>query len=1017
MLRKLIERPVAVTMSLIMVVVLGLVSIGLIPISLLPAVDIPYITVRVTYPQQSARELEESTVGPLRQQLMQIAGLKDIQSETKDGSGTILMSFEHGSNSDYLFIEVNEKIDRAMANMPRDMERPYVLKGGATDIPAFYINLTLKSDDMFTSTDELFPVSDRFAQLSEFAGNVIVKRVEQLPEVAMVDVNGYVSREILIIPDKAKLTQLGLSSAALEMAIRNLNISMTNLTIRDGEYQFNIKVQRNAHSISDIENAYLKVSGRVFQVRDIARVVEHPQTRSTIVKSDGKNAITLAVIKQSDARMSKLKSGINDLLRQFETDYPDVEFTVTRDQTELLDYSIDNLFQNIIVGIILACLIIFLFMQNLRSALLIALTIPIALIASMLFFYLLGLSINIISLSGLVLGVGMMVDNSIILIDNVTFRWNSGYTLKEAVVKGTEEVFAPMLSSVLTTCAVFVPLIFMSGIAGALFYDQAMAVVITLFTSLAATVTIIPVFFYLMYRGKDKITTNRFLAKFSFDKMEMWYEKGFKFFFRRRWIIGGAFILAVVGSALLFGIIRKARLPEMTYTDMIVNVDWNERLTIHENDRRVSMLVGQIEPYAKQITEMTGVQQFLLSHTRKTGNSESIIYVNSGTNYSVEDIQKRVSDFMTSNYPHAIYSFESSGNIFEVVFADKEAKLVARLRPVNGQSPDPQKLNRLLDTLSRRLAPVKINPVPWEDYLVFVGRPDIMALYDVTFNELTSVLRGSLNDNTLFTIMQGKFPVPVIVGDNKTKLTEIMADATIKRSGLDIPIGMFFKETRGQDLKYITSGAEGNFYPLTLDVSDRDIPATMETIRDAVRENEDFEVSFSGSYFSNKGMIWEIMIVLLVAVLLLYFILAAQFESIVQPVIILSEIILDVAFILFVLWILNISLNIMSLIGIVVTCGIVINDSILKVDTINQLRKEGMGIKRAIMEAGRRRLKPIIMTSLTTILAVSPFLVRGDMGSDLQYPLSIAVIAGMTMGTLISIFFVPLIYYSIYRRK
>ncbi len=648
MLRKLIERPIAVTMFLVMVLVLGLVSLNLLPISLIPAVDIPYITVQVSYPQQSARELEESVVGPLRHQLMQIAGLKDIRSETKDGSGTLSLSFEHGSKSDYLFIEVNEKIDRAMAGMPRDMERPNVLKAGAGDIPAFYINMTVAGDEGFTPADDLHPVSDRFAELSDFAGNVIVKRIEQLPEVAMVDVNGYISREILIIPHQAKLTQLGLTVAVLESAIRGVNISAGNLVIRDGEYQFNVKVQRNAHNREDIENAYLRIDGRVFQVKDLAQVVEHPQRLSTVVRSDGRNAVALAVVKQSDARMSDLKEGIEQLLGYFQEDYPDVEFTLTRDQTELLDYSINNLFKNIVFGILLACLVIFMFMQNMRSAMLVALTIPIALVLSMLFFYLVGISINIISLSGLVLGVGMMVDNSIIVIDNITFRWESGYRLKDAIVKGTGEVFAPMLSSVLTTCAVFVPLIFLSGIAGALFYDQAMAVVITLFCALAATVTVIPVYFFLTFRRRDKITTNRLLAKFSFGWFERWYERTLKFLFRRRWIVWGAFALAVMCMPVLFMVIPKERLPEMTYTDMLIDVDWNERVTITENDRRVAELVEAIEPLTRQVTEMTGVQQFMLSHTKKTGNSESVIYINCGRGHTIEEVRTQVGDYHTS---------------------------------------------------------------------------------------------------------------------------------------------------------------------------------------------------------------------------------------------------------------------------------------------------------------------------------------------------------------------------------
>ncbi len=455
----------------------------------------------------------------------------------------------------------------------------------------------------------------------------------------------------------------------------------------------------------------------------------------------------------------------------------------------------------------------------------------------------------------------------------------------------------------------------------------------------------------------------------------------------------------------------------MTYRDILVNVDWNERVTITENDRRVGELVNALGPLTRQVTEMTGVQQFVLAHTRETSNSESVIYVNCADGYTIGDIQNTVDEFMRSRYPDAIFGFAASGNIFEEVFADREARLVARLRQTDGQAPDPLRLENMLKTIAAGLPnDVEIAPVPWEEYLLFVGRPDVMALYDVSFNELTGVLRSSLNDNTVFTMMHGKFPVPVVVGDNRTSLSEIMEDASVRRAGLDIPVGRFFRETRGQDLKYISSGAEGNFYPLELDISDRDIPRTVEKIREIVRDNPDYEVSFSGAYYTNRGMVWEIVVVLLVAVMLLYFILAAQFESALQPLVILSELVLDIFFTLVVLWVVGVSLNIMSLIGIVVTCGIVINDSILKVDTINQLRKhEGMSAIRAIMEGGRRRLKPIIMTSLTTMLAIAPFLVRGDMGSDLQYPLSVATIAGMTAGTLVSIFFVPLIYYSFYK--
>ena len=238
----------------------------------------------------------------------------------------------------------------------------------------------------------------------------------------------------------------------------------------------------------------------------------------------------------------------------------------------------------------------------------------------------------------------------------------------------------------------------------------------------------------------------------------------------------------------------------------------------------------------------------------------------------------------------------------------------------------------------------------------------------------------------------------------------------IDTRGGRVPLEILLKETRNRDLKLITSGVDGEFYPLVLEVKGKEARRVMDVVKKVVRNDDRFDVSFAGTYFTNREMIKELCGVLIISILLLFFILAAQFESLVQPFIILSELIIDIFAVLGILWLFGESLNLMSMIGMVVMCGIVINDSILKVDTINRLREQGMGLKHAILEAGGRRLKAIIMTSLTTILAIAPFLVRGDMGSDLQYPLSLALISGMIAGTFVSVFFVPLAYYVIYKR-
>ena len=1028
MLKKLIDRPITVTMGLLVIMVLGIVSIRMLPVSLIPDIDIPNITVQVTAPGLSSREIDETVLRPLRQNLVQISYLEEVRSEASDGNGRIRLDFAQGADMDYVFIEVNEKIDRSMGSL-RNIDRPKVLKAGASDIPAFYVNLTLKNGETTVreeDTDrELFPVSEEFSELSMFASEVISKRIEQLPQVAMVDISGYVEPELLVIPDEPALRQAGITLQEFESAVKSADIKLGNLSIRDGEYTYSVKFQSVAADKDDIENIRINRNGRIFTIGDLASVIEHPVKRTGLVRSDGKDAISMAVIKQNDAKMADLKDSMESLMEQFTKDYPEIEFTITRDQTELLEYSISNLVQNIIVGIILACIIIFLFMQDFRSPALVAFTIPSALIFSILVFHLAGLTINIISLSGLLLGVGMMVDNTIVLTDNITARWMRGDDLRTAVLKGTSEVTAPMLSSVLTTCAVFIPLIFVSGTAGAMFYDQAMAVTIVLLTAYLVTITVIPVYYWCWYRKLPSFRPSPFLSRFNFDIITHVYEKGLEFFFRHRWFGWSIFGISAAGIAVCMIMMPKSKLPEITYTDTLLKIDWNDNISLEINTARTVSIENAIEESAGtgpekaggiRTTSMVGNQQFVLSHTEGTSLSGAVLYIKCPDASSLERMRVKVSELISSEWPEAVFSFEPSGNIFDMVFSDNEAELVARIRPASLPWIDAGRLGNLLDDMDRSVPGIEVPPLPLKKDVLYVADPEMMILYGIGYETLLDALRNSLNENDLFTIIQGNRTLPVVMGVDRRSLDDIVEGTFITTSeGTEMPVSSFMKQTWEEDLKSIVSGIEGNYYPLELSLEDRKPAELMSEIRETIRENGDFEVDFSGSYFSNMKMVREMILVLIISIVLLYLILASQFESLVQPLIVLSEIVIDLFFALAVLWICGVSVNLMSMIGLVVVSGIVINDSILKIDTINKLRKDGMEIREAIMTAGHRRLKAIIMTSLTTILSVCPFLVRGSMGDDLQYPMSLVIVAGMTAGTLISLFFVPILYYEVYR--
>ena len=1009
MFKGLIKRPIAVLMVLIAVMVLGIAAIRKLPVSLVPDINVPQITVQVTSADRSARELNDGMLAGLRSELVQVAHLKDIVCTAKDGGGLIEMTFDYGADADYIFIDVNDRVDRATSSWSASEERPMIARASATDIPAFFINIYLKDSQHTGGT--------RLLEMSDFCRQVITRRLEQLPQVAMVDISGVLYPQLLIIPDMEKLRAIGVDESALSSAIQSSNVTLGSLSIRDGEYRFDVRFESSVVTREDVENVWLKLGGRTYQIKDLAVVREEQQRAKGMVTADGNQCISMAVIKRTDARMAELREGIQNLIETFEREYPDLVFQITRDQTELLDYSINNMVRNLIYGALFACLIIFFFMQDFRSPLLVVITIPTALILSFLFFFVLHISINIISLSGLVLGLGMMVDNSIITIDNITQRWQKGEPLADACVYGTQEVFTPMLSSVLTTCAIFIPLIFMSGIAGALFYDEAMAVTITLISALIMSVLVIPVFYYRFYRKQPCFTPNKFISRISVGNMTRGYDAILSWFFRHRGVMWSIFAAAVVLIGVLFINLDKQKLPTLSHSDTLINIEWNERISVEENTRRCEQIVAQFPDEITQYTAMMGAQQFALSHTREMGISEATIYIKAQGTDDIDRIEEQANEYIARQWPLAVHSSQASGNIFDMLFSDKEAPLVARIKTTDGSIPDPEQLTSLLYELREALPDLYIQQPEWNEYIELITDPERLALYDVSFSQIMAYLQNSMNAGSVMRISKGDFLMPVVIGVGAKEAKDLIQGSYIDTHGGRVPLEILLKETRNRDLKQIASGVDGEFYPLVLDVKGREARRVMDVVKQVIRNDDRFDVSFSGTYFTNREMIKELCAVLVISILLLFFILAAQFESLVQPFIILSELIIDIFAVLGILWLFGESLNLMSMIGMVVMCGIVINDSILKVDTINRLREQGLGLKHAILEAGGRRLKAIIMTSLTTILAIAPFLVRGDMGSDLQYPLSLALISGMIAGTFVSVFFVPLAYYVIYKKS
>lgn len=998
MLKQLIHRPIAVSMILIALTAIGVLSFTRIPISLMPEVDIPRITVQMANPGVSGTEIEQKMVTPLRHQLSQVTGLKEIATQSRMDAGTITLTFEPGTDMDLVFIDVNEKIDRAMNFMPKDMARPKLIKASAMDIPAFYIDITHRQD---SQTHDM-------AQLSRLVRNVIVKRIEQLPQTAMVDYSGTVGSQIDLVPDLDKLRSIGMTTHDIETAINQNNIVLEALSVVDGIYRYSIHFDARILTKTDIENIYVRHEGRLFQLKDLCTVTERNGVRNGIVRHNGEDAVTIAVIKQNDAQMADLQKSINQLIGNLETDYPDLSFHITRDQTELLSYSMHNLEWNLIVAAVLACLILFVFNGGWRVPLLIIISIPLSLIVTLLCFHLLGITLNIISLSGLILGIGMIIDNAIIVIDNIRQQGD--------VVTGTREVFTPMLSSVLTTCSVFIPLTFLSGTAGALFFDQAMGVTIALFASLVVAVTVVPVYYFALFKRRpDHRATERTAEKFIIRA----YEPTMRRTLRHGGLILTIAVACVPTIGLLFPHIEKERMPHIAHSDAILTIDWSEGITPTENDGRTQKLLSTIGP-SVYTTSMVGTQEFMLPHTKDITNSEAVVYVKAQDEVQLDSLSSALSSYLLRHYPEAKMEWGTASNLFDLIFQTDEPDLEIRLQRAEGGRPSVAQARAFQECLARKFPEVGLQPVATEEVYRCVADPEQMALYHLTYRQLYTRLRELAGNKVVYDISNGDQGTPVTISQTKTDARNLLQQTVRNSEGVDVPLDYVVRMTMEENFKRLSAGSEGEYYPIVIEkASDktlRKIAAYAEELYQGPLKT--LRPTFHGSYYTSRQKVRELALVLVVAILLLYFILAAQFESLLQPAIILSEVVVDVSAVLVVLWCLGESINIMSMIGLVVMSGIIINDSILKVDTINHLyRRDCHSLLRSVVMAGHQRLKPIVMTSLTTILALVPFLSRGDMGSALQYPLSLTIIVGMTAGTLVSLFLVPLAYFLLYRWK
>lgn len=1001
----LLRRPVAVVMVFLGLFILGIVAYSYMPISLLPKIDIPQITIQIPQAETSAREIEHTLVAPVRRQLQQVKGLSNIESKTRDGLGIIELRFDYDINTDLAYIEVNEKIDDIMSSLPQGSIRPKTTKASVTDVPAFYLNITLQD----VTNDAMSDV--KYMELCQVVDNLIRRRIEQLPEVAIADISGSSSLRLLITPDEEKMKTYGLRYDDIETILAKNNVDFGSMSIRDGEHVYTIRMSTLLRNESDVANIYVTLDGRTIQLKDICKVELTSQKANGYMLINGQRGVSIAVITKSGEAVGEMRNKVDWLVSEFQTKFPDYKFEVMRNQTELLDFTIGNLKQNLLLSFILILGIGWLFLGNGKSTFVVLITLITAIVLSFLPMYCAEKTLNIISLSGLILVVGMMIDNALIVTENISQWRKRGKTLREACRMGTSEMITPLLSSSLTTMAVFIPLVFISDIAASIFGDQAFVITIGLIVSYIVGIMLLPIVYHQIFvpSARKGMKENK---DFMRGIMHL-YDMGYRWSTRHKWGVISFALMMLLGSYVLFQLIEIDKMPVVDYEEVIVDVEWGENVTIQENRERTEELLASLGDYVVETSAAVGSQDFIIDRTNEHSTSETELYIRVAKYENVKKLQSDVTKWLKSNYRKATAEYSHPATVFERLFETDEADVVARLvasTPNITSFEIKQIEKRISDGVKESVS----SKLPFEQSKMIVVNRRALEQYNISLYELQHSLSQDIKGDMTSQLHSYSTYLPVSLNAKYETIDDVIKRGSMQTRTCSIPYKNLLQIYSSEELKVITAGKEGEYFPIEFSAV-QDAEALCADI-ERIAQRDDVKVTFSGSFISSEKMIKQLVVVLLISFLLMYFILCAQFESFIQPLIVLLEIPIDIAFAILVLLCCGETINLMSAIGIIVSCGIIINDSILKIDTINELRKRGIELSEAVHEAGRRRLRAIVMTSLTTIGAMVPVLFTQDLGSQLQQPLAVAMIATMALGTLVSLYIVPLFYLVIEKR-
>ncbi len=1010
-----VKRPITTTLCFVAVTILGLFSLYTLPIDLYPDIDTNTIMVMTSYQGASAQDIEQNVTRPLENTLNSVEHLKHITSKSRENISVITLEFEYGYDIDVLTNDVRDKLDMVESSLPDDAENPIIFKFSTDMIPI--ILLSVQAEE---SMPGLYKILD----------DAVANPLARVNGVGSVSISGAPQREIYIYVDPVRLEAYNLSIESISALIAAENRNIPGGVFDIGSDTYSLRVQGEFESPEQMSNIVVgSKDGRNIYLRDVARIVDTLQERAQQTYTNGKKGAMIIIQKQSGANSVEISNKVLELLPDLQKRLPtDVKLGVIVDTSDNIRNTINSLVETVLYALLFVVIVVFCFLGRWRATMIICITIPISLIASFIYLAITGTSLNIISLSSLSISIGMVVDDAIVVLENVTTHIERGSDPKQAAVHGTNEVAISVVASTLTLIAVFFPLTLVTGMTGVLFQQLGWMVTIMMIISTVCALSLTPMLCsQLLRKGvkHGKMYTVLFTPiNNALDAIDRGYGRMLNFVVTHK-------ISTIIVCTAIF--IASILLLRFVGTEFFPTAD-DGRLGVSLEmpiGTRVEIANEVMERLAKEWTEKYPEIQ-TLNYTTGQADSDNTYASLSDNGSHIVSMNIRLVD--PGERDRGIVE------IAELMREDLKRYPEFKKRQVNvggsrgggmsGQSAIDYEIYGYdfeeTDSVAQRLKHVLEGIKGTAD--IIISRSDYQPEYQVDFDREKLAIYG-LNLQTAATYLRNRINGSIASRfreDGEEYDIKVMYAPEHRTSIADIENILIYNSAgQGVRIKDVGKVVE-RFSPPTIERKDRERIITVSTVVSGVPMSEvvaasqaeidkmdipqGISISLSGSYEDQQESFTDLLMLGILIIILVYIVMAAQFESYVYPGIIMTSLPFAFTGVFLMLFLTGHNLNVMSMIGAIMLIGIVVKNGIVLIDYISLNRERGMSIRSAVVDGGESRLRPIIMTALTTILGMVPMAVSTGQGAEMWQPMGVAVIGGLTFSTLLTLFYVPAMY-------